>query len=326
MKKKQSKNHQGQRPRRHSSGRRGNLVVVTLLLVALLFAILQAVQRLITVQSPIVGSVPLPEAVSPSGSRTTEQTKSSSLFATAVAANQIDLAKVCPNRSPYASILQAYGAEYLATGVKLPPLCILDFAQTEQFQKAVPFETATISGLQITLQKKPMEELQAAIQEARSKGLSLDPSSELAALRNYRSSVNLFQKYLLAGLNYWVERGQIDQGFAKSVAIASPLEQLQAVLELEKRKLYLHASKHSISILNLVAPPGASQHLWGVAVDVTQHEDPRIRSILAAHGFFQTVESDFTHFTYLGRKPEELEQLGLRRNVVDGRDFFVPAL
>ena len=43
-----------------------------------------------------------------------------------------------------------------------------------------------------------------------------------------------------------------------------------------------------------------------LAFDVNEFDNPRVREILAKHGWFQTVLSDLPHFTYLGLKEKDL--------------------
>ena len=64
--------------------------------------------------------------------------------------------------------------------------------------------------------------------------------------------------------------------------------------------------------------------LAGLALDVQQFADARVRRILAKHGWFQTVKSDLPHFTYLGVSEDELPSLGLRREVISGQAFWIP--
>jgi hypothetical protein len=73
-----------------------------------------------------------------------------------------------------------------------------------------------------------------------------------------------------------------------------------------------------------VAAPGASQHIFMVALDVEQFANKAVRDILAAHGWFQTVKSDMPHFTYLGVKETELPALGLKREFSGGQKFWIP--
>jgi len=73
-----------------------------------------------------------------------------------------------------------------------------------------------------------------------------------------------------------------------------------------------------------VAPPGTSQHLSMLALDVKEFENAKVREILAAHGWFQTVASDLPHFTYIGAKESELPGLGLKKTTSGGRTFWVP--
>ena len=51
---------------------------------------------------------------------------------------------------------------------------------------------------------------------------------------------------------------------------------------------------------------------------------PRVREILAKHGWFQTVLSDLPHFTFLGLKEKDLSKNGLKNVEVDGQTFWIP--
>ena len=50
-----------------------------------------------------------------------------------------------------------------------------------------------------------------------------------------------------------------------------------------------------------------------LAFDVKENENPKVRSILARHGWFQTVSSDTPHFTFLGVTEDQLPSLGLKK-------------
>lgn len=83
---------------------------------------------------------------------------------------------------------------------------------------------------------------------------------------------------------------------------------------------------HSKSILYSVAPPGGSQHLSLLALDVKEHDNATVRAILAQYGWFQTVISDLPHFTYLGVEEQELSSLGLKVVALEGKYFWVPEI
>ncbi|HLO87897.1 MAG TPA: D-alanyl-D-alanine carboxypeptidase family protein [Nostocaceae cyanobacterium] len=75
-------------------------------------------------------------------------------------------------------------------------------------------------------------------------------------------------------------------------------------------------------ILGVVAPPGSSQHLWGLAIDL-QVYSPLQREALNQNGWFQTVENDVPHWTYLGLAEEDLPNFGLRPKVVRGITYWL---
>jgi hypothetical protein len=80
------------------------------------------------------------------------------------------------------------------------------------------------------------------------------------------------------------------------------------------------------SILYSVAAPGASQHIFMLALDVQQFGDKRVRDILADNGWFQTVVSDLPHFTFIGVSEPELPSLGLKPVTSGGQKFWIPNL
>ena len=80
----------------------------------------------------------------------------------------------------------------------------------------------------------------------------------------------------------------------------------------------------SKTIIYSVAPPGTSQHLSMLALDVGENENPKVREILARHGWYQTVQSDLPHFTFLGVQESDLEKLGLKKVSDGGRLFWLP--
>ncbi|MEB3148672.1 MAG: D-alanyl-D-alanine carboxypeptidase family protein [Sphaerospermopsis sp.] len=79
------------------------------------------------------------------------------------------------------------------------------------------------------------------------------------------------------------------------------------------------------AILGVVAPPGASQHLWGLAIDLRVSNDKQ-RQILNQNGWFQTVVKDVPHWTYLGVSEEDLPKFGFKNQVVQGITYWLTPL
>jgi hypothetical protein len=100
-------------------------------------------------------------------------------------------------------------------------------------------------------------------------------------------------------------------------------KQVAQVLDWEKKGYYF-SKDFSKSILYSVAAPGASQHIFMLALDVEQFASKPVRDILARHGWFQTVKSDLPHFTYLGVEESRLPALGLKSVMVSGQKFWIP--
>ncbi|ARV58699.1 peptidase M15 [Nostocales cyanobacterium HT-58-2] len=78
-------------------------------------------------------------------------------------------------------------------------------------------------------------------------------------------------------------------------------------------------------ILGVVAPPGASQHLWGLAIDLRVSNEAQ-KQALNQNGWYRTVEYDVPHWTYIGLPPEKLTDFGFQNKVVGGINYWVTPL
>ncbi|BAY22753.1 peptidase M15B and M15C, D,D-carboxypeptidase VanY/endolysin [Calothrix sp. NIES-2100] len=76
------------------------------------------------------------------------------------------------------------------------------------------------------------------------------------------------------------------------------------------------------AILGIVAPPGTSQHLWGLAIDLRVSSQKQ-RQALNQNGWFQTVESDIPHWTYLGLTESQLPLFGFQKKLVREITYWV---
>lgn len=78
-------------------------------------------------------------------------------------------------------------------------------------------------------------------------------------------------------------------------------------------------------ILGVVAPPGTSQHLWGLAIDLSVSNQKQ-REALYQNGWFQTVENDVPHWTYIGLPEEDLPLFGFQNKVIRGISYWLTPL
>jgi hypothetical protein len=220
-----------------------------------------------------------------------------------------------------------YGAMYLGVkGITHPWRCIFDDqAGVDEYQKIVPARTENIGGTTITLQTPAMEALLKAIEEAKKKGKSITPrGGPTAAKRAYEDTAKFWNSRLLPGLDYWIKQSRLTRDDAESVKALPVRKQIAQVLEWEDKGIFF-ATGFQKSILYSVAAPGGSQHLFMLALDVTEFSDPEIREILMKHGWFQTVKSDQPHFTFLGREEHDLSKLGLVKWTMGDQRFWIPA-
>lgn len=222
-------------------------------------------------------------------------------------------------------LLHEYGSVFVARGGTVPPKKVVfkDQADVRAFQSSLERSSETIGGLMVELQTPAMNALKAAIAEAQSSGLNIGPRGGDSSRRGYDETVKLWASRVNPGFVYWVGKGRVTSDEASRIKALSPFEQVPEILKLEQQGIYF-AKDLSKSIIYSVAPPGTSQHLSMLALDVKEFENPRVRAILSRHGWFQTVASDLPHFTFLGVSENELPGLGLKKVTSGGRDFWVP--
>lgn len=238
------------------------------------------------------------------------------------------LSDVCPVDADSAAhrIFSDYGAIFVSKADNVPPPRCIFASETEvaEFQRGLLTATATFGRTTITLRKAAMDGLLAARKEAVEAGLDISPrGGSTASKRTFTETLTLWNSRFLPGLDHWVSLGKISPRDAEATRRSSIPEQIKKVLEWERVGLYF-SKDLSKSILYSVAAPGASQHIFMLALDVEQYSDPTVRQILADNGWFQTVKSDMPHFTYLGVKESELPSLGLKKTVVDNQIFWIP--
>ncbi|MBD2388699.1 D-alanyl-D-alanine carboxypeptidase family protein [Cylindrospermum sp. FACHB-282] len=183
------------------------------------------------------------------------------------------------------TLLRAYGAVFLnqELGVKLPQKVIL---ATEQ--EAQEFQTTLTMGQvdgtrDCYLQKSAAD----ALNKARTlQIIPLKSGFSGDCTRNFATNLNFWRKYANNQVFERVQQGQ------------------------------------ETKILGTVAPPGTSQHLWGLAIDLRVSNQEQ-RKALNQNGWFQTVENDLPHWTYIGWTEENLPKFGLKNKVVNGIIYWV---
>jgi hypothetical protein len=222
-------------------------------------------------------------------------------------------------------LLKEYGSVFMARGGVTPPKTVVfrDQAEVTAFQNSLKTSSESIGGFTLELQAAAMDGLRKAIADAKAAGLSINPRDKDSAKRSYDETIELWNSRVDPALKHWVSKGKMTQAQADKLKSLSPYEQVPEVLKLEQQGIYF-AKDLSKSIIYSVAPPGTSQHLSMLAMDVKEHEDPKVRDILAKNGWYQTVISDLPHFTYLGVPDSELSKLGLKKTSDNGRTFWIP--
>ena len=248
-------------------------------------------------------------------------------LAKALKKRKIKLENICPPSDPVSRrILEEYGAVFVADKkVTPPPTCIFTTEeQVTNFQDAAGYEAEVIGYDEVELQPEALKKLNKAREEAQKEGLDITPRDGAeAARRNYEDSVRLWNSRFEPALDYWQSQGRLTAEQTARLRSLPLSQQIAEVLELEKTGIYF-SKDLSKSILYSIAAPGTSQHIAMLAFDVNEFENPRVREIMAKHGWFQTVLSDLPHFTFLGLKEKDLPKHGLRSLEINGQVFWIP--
>lgn len=222
-------------------------------------------------------------------------------------------------------LLEEYGAVFVARGGAVPPKTVIfkDEAEVTAFQSSLQTSRESIDGFDIELQAAAMTAWKNARGEAGARGLKITPRSADSARRSYRDTVELWASRVEPALAHWVEQGKLDPAEAERIRGLRPFEQVPEVFKLESKGIYFAKSLDK-SIIYSVAPPGASQHLSMLALDIAEYDEGDVIAIMKKNGWYRTVVSDLPHFTFLGVPENELPGLGLKMTVNGGRAFWVP--
>jgi hypothetical protein len=232
-----------------------------------------------------------------------------------------------PNDFVGRRLLNEYGALFMARGGAVVPESVIFASEREvsDWQAKIPTANLTLGGFVIELQTAAMTNLKKAIAEALENNLIITPRGADSARRNYAQTVELWTSRVNPALSHWVKEGKLSEAAAKKIRELPAFEQVSEIFKLEDEGIFF--SKDLLkSIIYSVAPPGTSQHLSMLALDVAEFNEPKVRNVLAAHGWFQTVISDLPHFTFLGAAEDELESFGLKKVINDERVFWIPNL
>ena len=226
-------------------------------------------------------------------------------------------------------ILKEYGALWLNQNpkVKLPAKVYFSSeAETQSFHQELNLINF---GANCLLQDEAAQALKKAQIKAKQKLLSISPRGKNeACLRSFDLTQKLWLSRVEPNLKYYVQNGKLSANEASLIQKAKSWNQVDLILKLEKDKKLLFDKYRQTSILNSVAAPGTSQHLSGLAFDLAEFENPQVRKIMNEFGWFQTVQNDLPHFTYLGNSLSEkdLINLGLKKKTQASFTFWIPNL
>jgi hypothetical protein len=245
----------------------------------------------------------------------------------ALAKRNSNIAALCDETDAVSKrILHEYGAIFIADEkVIAPPVCMFTSAeQVNDFQAKTQISGEQIGNARIELQANAMKAYLEARADAQTNGLDIKPKDGAeAARRGYEDTLRLWKSRVDPACEHWIAKGKLTQEQVDKLKNLSIKDQVREVLEYEKSGIYFNTFFNN-SILYSVAAPGTSQHLSMLALDVEQFANKQVREIMAKHGWFRTVQNDSPHFTFLGKKEEELASLGLKKVENKDGEFWIP--
>ena len=222
-------------------------------------------------------------------------------------------------------ILKEYGALFVAKRNAVVPKNVIfkDESEVSKFQESLNISREFVGRFEIELQTVAMNALKNATAEAAGKGLTITTRDYDAGRRSYGETVGLWYSRVEPALEYWTQNGKIYPADADRLRKIPLSEQIAEIFKLEEQGIYF-SKDLSKPIMYSVAPPGTSQHLSMLAIDINEFDNPEILQIMARNGWHQTVISDLPHFTYLGATEYELPVLGLKKVSSGGRFYWIP--
>ena len=239
-----------------------------------------------------------------------------------------EINRICPvDASALARrVFAEYGAVFAATEkVSIPTTCIFaDEAAVSSFRAKLQIQQVTIQGTNLLLQKDAADALTQVLVDAEMQGITIAPlDGSIAGGRTYYETLRIWNSRFEPALEYWSRRGVISAEELAAIRSMKLDQQVEKVIEWESKGYWFGTNRNG-SIFSSTAPPGTSQHISLIALDVAPPVRPSKRSLMNARGWFQTVKGDPGHFTYLGVPESELPKRGLKAVLSDGISYWIP--
>jgi hypothetical protein len=241
-----------------------------------------------------------------------------------------EINKICPVDDSVLArrVFSEYGAVFAATEkVTLPPTCIFaDEAAVTAFRSKLQIQQLTIHGTNLLLQKDAADSLTQVLADAEMSGVTIAPlDGPIAGARTYYETLRIWNSRFEPALRFWSRRGMIASEDVAAIRSMKLDQQIERVIEWESKGYWFGTSRNR-SIFSSTAPPGTSQHISLIALDVAPPLTAVKRSLLNARGWFQTVKGDPGHFTYLGVPESDLPKRGLKAILSEGITYWTPDL
>lgn len=197
------------------------------------------------------------------------------------------------------------------------------------FWTTTPFVEVDLdgSGRKHRLQTHVAEQLKLAIADLKAAGIPFKIRGADGVFRSYADAREIWLARIKRELDH--HRGQRPTTDTLDHSLLRTIEQLgaegryidQAALiywqETHLPKPMMFGKLHQGPLYASCAAPGTSHHTLGIAIDldIATLRHTKSLQIMAKHGFFRCIVSDFAHFAYLGAQfgqAETLKQQNLR--------------
>lgn len=183
------------------------------------------------------------------------------------------------------------------------------------------------SGRKHRLQTHVAEQLKRAIADLKAAGIPFKIRGADGVFRSYKDAQQIWLSRLQRELSY--HRKQRPASDTAAHRLLQTIEELgrqgryidQAALiywqETHLSKPMMFGKLHQGPLYASCAAPGTSHHTLGIAIDldIATLRHTKSLQIMAKHGFFRCIVSDFAHFAYLGARfgePQTLQHHNLR--------------
>lgn len=215
-------------------------------------------------------------------------------------------------------------------GVNLPKeMFFANGAQYDNFWNSTPFVEVEldVKGLKHRLQPVVAQKLMFAIADLKKAGIKFKVRGTDGVFRSWKEAEGIWLRRIKREVKFHQPR--IAQGDTLSPLLIDAINRLGGQKRYFEQAALIHwietnyvpkmmfGKLHKGPLYASCAAPGTSHHTLGIAIDldIVTLRNAKSLQIMAKHGFFRCIVSDFAHFVYLGndfKDPQFLKSKNIR--------------